>query len=146
MIWFLIPPSSIFLLFTFRNKKWARIIRVKFFEILFSKLWNLSPAIYYLKIYVYYFIVVHDSNSLAVVPYRPYLSGIDLHSDETILFFFLKLSERKRRKIRTWENIFFFSNIVSMKSNTLLRLLSIWQKKRKIHFQRIQDSSHRIPL
>lgn len=146
MIWFLIPPSSIFLLFTFRNKKWARIIRVKFFEILFSKLWNLSPAIYYLKIYVYYFIVVHDSNSLAVVPYRPYLSGIDLHSDETILFFFLKLSEWKRRKIRTWENIFFFSNIVSMKSNTLLRLLSIWQKKRKIHFQRIQDSSHRIPL
>ena len=134
MIWFLIPPSSIFLLFTFRNKKWARIIRVKFFEILFSKLWNLSPAIYYLKIYVYYFIVVHDSNSLAVVPYRPYLSGIDLHSDETILFFFLKLSEWKRRKIRTWENIFFFSNIVSMKSNTLLRLLSIWQKKRKIHF------------
>lgn len=146
MIWFLIPSSSTFLLFTFRNKKWARIIRVKFFEILFSKLWNLSPAIYYLKIYVYYFIVVHDSNSLAVVPYRPYLSGIDLHSDETILFFFLKLSEWKRRKIRTWENIFFFSNIVSMKSNTLLRLLSIWQKKRKIHFQRIQDSSHRIPL
>ena len=145
MIWFLIPPSSIFLLFTFRNKKWARIIRVKFFEILFSKLWNLSPAIYYLKIYVYYFIVVHDSNSLAVVPYRPYLSSIDLHF-ETILFFFLKLSERKRRKIRTWENIFFSSNIVSMKSNTLLRLLSIWQKKRKIHFQRIQDSSHRIPL
>ena len=146
MIWFLIPPSSTFLLFTFRNKKWARIIRVKFFEILFSKLWNLSPAIYYLKIYVYYFIVVHDSNSLAVVPYRPYLSGIDLHSDETILFFFLKLSEWKRRKIRTWENIFFFSNIVSMKSNTLLRLLSIWQKKRKIHFQRIQNTSHRIPL
>lgn len=146
MIWFLIPSSSTFLLFTFRNKKWARIIRVKFFEILFSKLWNLSPAIYYLKIYVYYFIVVHDSNSLAVVPYRPYLSGIDLHSDETILFFFLKLSERKRRKIRTWENIFFSSNIVSMKSNTLLRLLSIWQKKRKIHFQRIQDTSHRISL